>query len=69
MRLLQKLGAGIAGVGLLLFLIGGVVVHRGPDGIWFQVNAVHAVGGVAIFCGTFLSIVVAFSGRGTSRAK
>lgn len=57
MRVVHKLGAGALLVGLLIVMAGGVHVRGGPDGTWVQVNLVHAIGGVAIFGGTILSLI------------
>ena len=66
MRLFQKLGAWITLVGLLLVMAGGIHVRGGPDGTWVHVNLVHAIGGVALFCGVVLSLVAASSGGGAT---
>jgi hypothetical protein len=57
MRTLQKLGVGITLVGLLLVMAGGMHIRGGPDGTWVQLNLVHGLGGIAIFIGTFFSLI------------
>ena len=64
MRVLQKLGAGIAVAGLLLIIGGGLSVRSGPDGTWVQLNFAHAAGGVAVVFGTVLSAIAAFASGG-----
>jgi len=64
MRIILQIGATIMVAGLLLVAAGGISVHRGPDGIWVQVNLVHAVGGVLLLCGMLLAVIATFaSGR------
>jgi hypothetical protein len=60
--LIQKLGAGISAVGVLLMMCGGFEVRRDPGdagATWVRVNGVHAAAGVTLFCGAVLSAVAA----------
>ncbi|MBA4191869.1 MAG: hypothetical protein C0467_28145 [Planctomycetaceae bacterium] len=69
MRLLRKLGVGIAGVGLFLILVGGMRVRSGPDGTWVQVNILHVAGGVAVVLGTAISAATAFASGSTKTGE
>jgi hypothetical protein len=63
MRLLQKISTVILATGLFLVLVGGMRVHRGPDGTWIQLNMVHGIGGALLLCGIILTLILAFTER------
>jgi hypothetical protein len=63
MKLLSKGGAWIMVMGLLLVIVGGLRVHRDPDGTWFQLNLMHGGGVGLLLIGMALTVIAAFTKR------
>lgn len=68
MRMLQKLGVLLMVAGFFAISVGGMSIHRGPDGTCVRVNSIHGVGGGLMLCGMTLSFIAAFAG-GRDSAK
>ena len=67
-RFLHKTGAGVMIGGFLVALAGGMRVHQGPDGTWFQVNLVHGVGSGMLLFGMAMVVIAALASTPSSTA-